>query len=340
MLLDVVYNHFGPDGNYLHLYAPQFFTDRHHTPWGAAINFDGDARRGRCAISSCTTRSTGSRNFTLDGLRLDAVHAIADDSSAAHTGRARRRDPQRAGARPPRAPRARERQQPGALPAARGRRRRAALRRPMERRRAPCFPRHADRRIRRLLRRLRRRADAAPRTLPGGGLRLPGRALAASRRRAARGTERDTCHPPRSFPSSRRTTRSATGRSANVWRRLPKSRRCARPRSHGCSPRPRPCLFMGEEFGAATPFLYFCDFDGRACRGGPRRPAARVRANSRVLPMPRARAAIPDPNDPDTFARSKLDWASQSARRTRAGLRSTGGCSRCAGNGSRRGSPA
>jgi maltooligosyltrehalose trehalohydrolase len=40
VMLDVVYNHFGPEGNYLHLYAPQFFTDKHHTPWGAAINFD------------------------------------------------------------------------------------------------------------------------------------------------------------------------------------------------------------------------------------------------------------------------------------------------------------
>ena len=41
VFLDVVYNHFGPEGNYLGLYAPQFFTDRHHTPWGNAINFDG-----------------------------------------------------------------------------------------------------------------------------------------------------------------------------------------------------------------------------------------------------------------------------------------------------------
>src|SRR6185312_11147544 len=42
VILDVVYNHFGPDGNYLSLYAPQFFTKRHQTPWGPAINFDDD----------------------------------------------------------------------------------------------------------------------------------------------------------------------------------------------------------------------------------------------------------------------------------------------------------
>ena len=59
VLLDVVYNHFGPEGNYLPLYAPQFFTDRHHTPWGEAIDFDGPSP---VRASSSTTRSTGSRN--------------------------------------------------------------------------------------------------------------------------------------------------------------------------------------------------------------------------------------------------------------------------------------
>jgi maltooligosyltrehalose trehalohydrolase len=79
VLLDVVYNHFGPEGNYLHLFAPQFFTDRHHTPWGSGINFDDDA--------SEIVRQFFIHNalywieeYHFDGLRLDAVHAIADDS--------------------------------------------------------------------------------------------------------------------------------------------------------------------------------------------------------------------------------------------------------------------
>src|SRR5262249_27251796 len=78
VLLDVVYNHFGPEGNYLHAYAPQFFTARHHTPWGAAINFDGPESR--------TVRDFFIHNalywleeYRFDGLRLDAVHAITDD---------------------------------------------------------------------------------------------------------------------------------------------------------------------------------------------------------------------------------------------------------------------
>ena len=79
VFLDVVYNHFGPDGNYLNAYAPSFFTPRHHTPWGEAINFDDD--------DSATVRAYFIHNalywleeYRFDGLRLDAVHAIRDDS--------------------------------------------------------------------------------------------------------------------------------------------------------------------------------------------------------------------------------------------------------------------
>ncbi|SCZ63434.1 malto-oligosyltrehalose trehalohydrolase [Thiohalomonas denitrificans] len=79
MFLDVVYNHFGPEGNYLHLYAPQFFNERHHTPWGAAINFDGDQNHWvrRYFIENALYWLN---EYHFDGLRLDAVHAICDDS--------------------------------------------------------------------------------------------------------------------------------------------------------------------------------------------------------------------------------------------------------------------
>jgi maltooligosyltrehalose trehalohydrolase len=80
VFLDVVYNHFGPSGNYLHLYAPTFFTGRHRTQWGAGLNFDGPQNR--------TVRDFFIHNalywieeYRIDGLRLDAVHAIADDSA-------------------------------------------------------------------------------------------------------------------------------------------------------------------------------------------------------------------------------------------------------------------
>jgi maltooligosyltrehalose trehalohydrolase len=79
VFVDVVYNHFGPDGNYLSLYAAPFFTDRHQTPWGAAINFDGDQSR---VVRDFYIHNAlyWLEEYHVDGLRLDAVHAIRDDS--------------------------------------------------------------------------------------------------------------------------------------------------------------------------------------------------------------------------------------------------------------------
>ena len=74
MLLDVVYNHLGPDGNYLGSYGP-YFTDRVKTPWGEAVNYDGagsDEVR-RFVIDNALMWL---RDYGFDGLRLDAVHAI------------------------------------------------------------------------------------------------------------------------------------------------------------------------------------------------------------------------------------------------------------------------
>jgi maltooligosyltrehalose trehalohydrolase len=77
VMLDVVYNHFGPEGNFLHLYAPQFFTDRHSTPWGSAMDFE-DCRPVRDFFIHNALYWL--EEYHLDGLRLDAVHAILDSS--------------------------------------------------------------------------------------------------------------------------------------------------------------------------------------------------------------------------------------------------------------------
>jgi maltooligosyltrehalose trehalohydrolase len=77
VFLDVVYNHFGPDGNYLNAYAPGFFSKTHDSPWGAAINFDGpDSRPVRDFFIHNALYWI--QEFRFDGLRLDAVHAIKD----------------------------------------------------------------------------------------------------------------------------------------------------------------------------------------------------------------------------------------------------------------------
>ena len=79
VLLDVVYNHFGPEGNYLPSYFPNLLTDRHKTNWGSAVNFDGE-QSGVVRELVIHNALYWIEEFHLDGLRLDAVHAIMDDS--------------------------------------------------------------------------------------------------------------------------------------------------------------------------------------------------------------------------------------------------------------------
>ncbi len=78
VVLDVVYNHLGPDGNYLGQFAKAYFTDRHKTEWGAAINFDGPDS-GPVREYFLANAAYWVREFHLDGLRLDATQNIYDD---------------------------------------------------------------------------------------------------------------------------------------------------------------------------------------------------------------------------------------------------------------------
>ena len=79
VVLDVVYNHLGPDGNYLGTYGP-YFTDVYQTPWGTAMNYDG---RGADEVRRFFVDNALAwlRDYHCDGLRLDAVHAIIDTSA-------------------------------------------------------------------------------------------------------------------------------------------------------------------------------------------------------------------------------------------------------------------
>ena len=78
VMLDAVYNHLGPDGNYISVYSDKFFTERHHTPWGAAINYDGpDSEAVRRLVIESVLHWV--LDYHIDGLRLDATHAIIDD---------------------------------------------------------------------------------------------------------------------------------------------------------------------------------------------------------------------------------------------------------------------
>jgi maltooligosyltrehalose trehalohydrolase len=79
VILDVVYNHFGPVGNYTGKYGP-YTTDKHHTPWGDAMNFE-DAGSDEVRRFFCDNALMWMRDFHIDGLRLDAVHEFMDRSA-------------------------------------------------------------------------------------------------------------------------------------------------------------------------------------------------------------------------------------------------------------------
>lgn len=79
VILDVVYNHLGPDGNYLWSYTRDYFTNRHHTPWGDGLNFDGPRSRPVRDFFIANALHWA-HEYHFDGLRLDATHAIIDDS--------------------------------------------------------------------------------------------------------------------------------------------------------------------------------------------------------------------------------------------------------------------
>jgi len=79
VLLDVVYNHLGPDGAYLGTYSPLYFSSRHQTPWGAAVNLDGEGSREVRGFF-IENAMHWVHEYRIDGLRLDACHALVDDS--------------------------------------------------------------------------------------------------------------------------------------------------------------------------------------------------------------------------------------------------------------------
>jgi malto-oligosyltrehalose trehalohydrolase len=306
VLLDVVYNHFGPDGNYLHLYAPQFFTGRHRTPWGAAINFDGaEARPVRDFFLHNALYWL--EEFHVDGLRFDAVHAIADDSTPdilTELGAAIRAGP------------GRERHVHLVLENDANRAR--YLRRTPDGG-APLYDAQWNDDVHHAFHVLLTGesdgyyADYAENPTQRLGRCLTEGFAYQGERSAHRGGEargEPSAHlPPAAFVSFLQTHdqvgNRAFGERLAMLAREPALR--AATVAWLLAPAP-PLLFMGEEFGAATPFQYFCDFSGNladAVREGRRRefaPFAR-------FADPSARTAIPDPNEPSTFERSRLDWS-------------------------------
>jgi maltooligosyltrehalose trehalohydrolase len=301
VLIDVVYNHFGPEGNYLPVYAPQFFNEAHQTPWGAAINFDGPG----CE----TVRRFFVHNalywieeYHFDGLRMDAIHAIADDSErhiVTEIAEAIAAGP------------GRERHVHQVLENDRNQ---ACL---LERDRPHAVAQWNDDSHHAFHVAVSGEKDGYYRDYAERPLWHLGRCLAegfsyqgdpSKNRRGERRGEASRHLPPEAFidfiQNHDQVGNRAMGERLIALAPEPAVRLAA---AALCLAPAIPMLFMGEEFGARTPFLFFCDFQGEladAVREGRRKEFAAFERFS----DPRVRETIPDPNAEQTFLDSKLPW--------------------------------
>ena len=284
VFLDVVYNHFGPDGNYLHLYAPDFFHPERHTPWGSAIAYEKPPVRAFFIENALYWLE----EYRFDGLRLDAVDQIDRPVRGAAPGGARARGPRAAS--PDRhvhltteddrnIVRLHERDAGRLDP---------ALHRRMERRFPPCRACHRDRRVRRLLQRLRRRSGRRPRPRAGDRLRLSGRALALPRRRAARRVRAPTCRPPPSSTSCRTTTRSATAPSTSASPTLARAGDRREPDGDPAAQPADPAPLHGRGMGRDAPLRASSPISTASSATGARGPAHANSPNGRISPARRA----------------------------------------------------
>lgn len=304
VLLDVVYNHFGPEGNYLHVYAPQFFNTHHQTPWGAAINFD--------AAHSRTVRDFFIHNalywideYQFDGLRIDAVHAIVDESSPDIVTELTAAVLQLAGSdRHVHIVLENDRNEAWRLTHDQTTRPHNAtaqwnddlhhaLHVLVTGERDGYYADYAERPLWQLGRCL------------AEGFAFQGEA-SPFRGGAARG-ERSAHIAPGAFVSYLQTHDQIGNRAFGERLTTLADVRALRTAAACTLLAPAtPMLFMGEEYGATTPFLFFCDFGAELAEAVTRGRRAEFGIFDRIREA-EARATIPDPNSPATFAASKLD---------------------------------
>jgi maltooligosyltrehalose trehalohydrolase len=307
VLLDVVYNHFGPEGNFLPACTPAIFTERHHTPWGAAINYDGP--------ESATVRELAVHNalywieeFHLDGLRLDAVHAILDDSPKHLLAELAERVRAAAPEREVHLIVENEENEATLLT-------RDGYGRPL------MFDAQWNDDVHHVLHTAATTESSGYYADYCGDTQMLGRALAEGfafqgEVMAFRGSARGepAAHlPPSAFVAFLQNHDQIGNRAFGQRIGALAAAEAVRALTAVYLLLPQvPLLFMGEEWAAAQPFRFFCDFSGElgdAVRAGRRAEFARFPE----FADPARRDEIPDPIAPQTFADSKLVWNDREA---------------------------
>jgi malto-oligosyltrehalose trehalohydrolase len=297
ILLDVVYNHFGPEGNYLPAVAPDFFTERHHTPWGAAVNYDGPQSR---PVRDFVVHNAlyWLLEYHFDGLRLDAVHAIVDDSlpdivsEIAETIRGRvtgrevhlilendRNEAHRL---------ARSDGRPTLYSAQWNDAVHHALHVLVTGQTSGYYRAYAERPVAHLGRALASGFVAGGE--PPGGFTAP-QGLPATAFIAFLQNHDQIGNTPFGTRIAARAPEKLVHAALAIVLLSPQI----------------PLLFMGEEWASSRPFLFFCDFAApldEAVRQGRRREFAQFPEFS----DPATQDAIPDPTDEASFLASRLDW--------------------------------
>jgi maltooligosyltrehalose trehalohydrolase len=303
VILDVVYNHFGPEGNFLPAYARAFFTNQHQTPWGAALNFDGGKAEPvrRFFIENALYWL---EEYHLDGLRLDAVHAIVDDSPLpflVELGQRVRRDlPERSihliveNDRNDPALLGHGQGGPGPYDAQWNDDFHHALRVVLTGARDGYYADYRDDSVGRV-----GRALAEGFAYQGEMSRFRGKRRGAS----------STALPSTAFVDFIQN-HDQIGNHAYGWRL---AKFAAEPALRAAaailllSPAV-PLLFMGEEWASDSPFPFFCDFAGDLGEAVRRGRFAEFAGFAEFRDGP-AQAKIPDPLAERTFLSAKLDWA-------------------------------
>jgi maltooligosyltrehalose trehalohydrolase len=302
VILDVVYNHFGPDGNYLREFSADYFTDRHKTDWGEAINFDGPGSEPVRELFLANARAWIDE-FHMDGLRLDATQSIFDESGE-HVLAAIGREVRAAA-------RGRE-----TIIVAENEPQQTRLVRPVERGGYGLDGLWNDDLHHSAMVALTGKREAYYTDYRG----TPQELISAVKwgylyqgqrykwQRSRRGTPALDL-PPSAFvafiENHDQVANSALGQRVHQMT------------SPGCyramtaflllSP-PTPMLFQGQEFASSSPFLYFADHRGEL-GDKVRQGRAAFLTQFPSIATPEMMATLPDPSDPGTFERCKVDFA-------------------------------